>query len=286
VHKRNEIFIDVLESVNLLVSATGSVLRSDVTGVIKMNTRLTGMPECKFGLNDKLMLDKDGSSAAAAARGGKGESSRLCAPLDGCSFTFVVLFAGGIEIDDVSFHRCVQLGKFEADRTITFVPPDGEFELAKYRVTDGVNLPFRVLPVIEEREGHVSMNVKVVGNFNANLNASNVVLKIPTPPSTARARITTSLGRAKYEPAQRAVVWRLKKFPGGAEVTLNAEVELISVTKKKPWSRPPIAVEFQVTMFTASGLHVRSLKVYERSNYETTKWVKYSTRAGQYQIKV
>ncbi len=39
-------------------------------------------------------------------------------------------------------------------------------------------------------------------------------------------------------------------------------------------------------MFTASGLHVRSLKVYERSNYETTKWVKYSTRAGQYEIKV
>ncbi len=35
------------------------------------------------------------------------------------------------QIDDCSFHRCVQLGKFEADRTITFVPPDGEFELMR-----------------------------------------------------------------------------------------------------------------------------------------------------------
>jgi len=80
VHKRNEIFIDVLESVNLLVSTTGNVLRSDVTGVIKMNTRLTGMPECKFGLNDKLMLDRDGGGGggAAAARGGSGKGE--CAP--------------------------------------------------------------------------------------------------------------------------------------------------------------------------------------------------------------
>ncbi len=77
VHKRNEIFIDVLESVNLLVSATGSVLRSDVTGVIKMNTRLTGMPECKFGLNDKLMLDKDGGSAGGAAAAGRGKCKSL-----------------------------------------------------------------------------------------------------------------------------------------------------------------------------------------------------------------
>jgi len=39
-------------------------------------------------------------------------------------------------------------------------------------------------------------------------------------------------------------------------------------------------------MFTASGLHVRSLKIYERSNYQTTKWVRYLSRSGSYQIKV
>jgi AP-2 complex subunit mu-1 len=35
------------------------VLRSDVQGKIVMKAYLSGMPECKFGLNDKLMLDKD-----------------------------------------------------------------------------------------------------------------------------------------------------------------------------------------------------------------------------------
>ena len=52
--------------------------------------------------------------------------------------------------------------KFEADRSITFVPPDGEFELMRYRITDNVNLPFRVLPVIEEHgANHVEMNIQV-----------------------------------------------------------------------------------------------------------------------------
>jgi AP-2 complex subunit mu-1 len=63
-------------------------------------------------------------------------------------------------------------------------------------------------------------------------------------------------------------------------VTLNGDVELIMSTKGKTWARPPIGVDFQVPMFTASGLHVRSLKIYERSNYQTTKWVRYVTRAG------
>lgn len=122
-HKKNEVYIDVLESVNLLISNTGSVLRSEVTGRVQMNTKLTGMPECKFGLNDKLVIEKE--SAANRKK-------------------------PGVEIDDCTFHRCVRLGKFDADRTITFIPPDGEFELMRYRVNDNVNLPFRLIPAVQE----------------------------------------------------------------------------------------------------------------------------------------
>ena len=40
----------------------------------------------------------------------------------------------GIELADITFHQCVKLGKFDVDRTISFVPPDGEFILMKYAV--------------------------------------------------------------------------------------------------------------------------------------------------------
>ena len=37
VHKKNEIYIDVIEEINVLFSAKGTVLRSDVSGIIKLN---------------------------------------------------------------------------------------------------------------------------------------------------------------------------------------------------------------------------------------------------------
>lgn len=40
-------------------------------------------------------------------------------------------------------------------------------------------------------------------------------------------------------------------------------------------------------MFTASGLIVRFLKVFEKSDYTSVKWVRYLTKAsGSYQIRV
>jgi AP-2 complex subunit mu-1 len=40
-------------------------------------------------------------------------------------------------------------------------------------------------------------------------------------------------------------------------------------------------------MFTASGLLVRFLKVFEKGNYQSVKWVRYMTKAnGTYQIRV
>ena len=36
-----------------------------------------------------------------------------------------------IELDDVTFHQCVNLTRFNSEKTVSFVPPDGEFELMK-----------------------------------------------------------------------------------------------------------------------------------------------------------
>ena len=53
-HRKNEVFLDVVESVNLLVNASGSVLHSEIVGAVKMRVYLTGMPELRLGLNDKV----------------------------------------------------------------------------------------------------------------------------------------------------------------------------------------------------------------------------------------
>lgn len=49
-YRKNEAYVDIVESVNLLVSAQGSVLRSDVSAQVLMRAYLSGMPECSLFL--------------------------------------------------------------------------------------------------------------------------------------------------------------------------------------------------------------------------------------------
>lgn len=58
-YKKNEVHIDVHETVSILTSSNGTVLRAEVHGKVIMKTQLSGMPECKFGLNDKLIMEKE-----------------------------------------------------------------------------------------------------------------------------------------------------------------------------------------------------------------------------------
>ena len=61
-YRRNELFLDVIEYVNLLMSPQGQVLSAHVAGKVVMKSYLSGMPECKFGINDKIVVDSKGKN--------------------------------------------------------------------------------------------------------------------------------------------------------------------------------------------------------------------------------
>jgi AP-2 complex subunit mu-1 len=56
-YKKNEIYLDIVEEVNLMMSSKGQILRSDVNGKIVMKVFLSGMPDVKLGLNEKLEVN-------------------------------------------------------------------------------------------------------------------------------------------------------------------------------------------------------------------------------------
>lgn len=274
-YRKNEAFVDVIEDVNLLMSATGTVLRADVNGQIVMRAYLTGTPECKFGLNDQMLVDgasSAGKDGQIGHRDGKSKATRAA--------------AGSVTLEDCQFHQCVQLGKFDTDRTISFVPPDGEFEMMRYRAVENVNLPFRVHPTVREvGTTKVEYSIAIKANFENKLFATNVVVRIPTPLNTAKISERAGQGKAKYEPENNCIVWKIARFTGQSEYVLSCEAHLTSMTNQKAWSRPPLSLSFSLLMFTSSGLLVRYLKVFEKSNYSSVKWVRYMTRAGSYEIR-
>jgi len=61
-YKKNEVFMDVIKSCNMLLSPKGAILSANVQGRIVMKAFLSGMPTCRIGLNDKLGGGVDNSN--------------------------------------------------------------------------------------------------------------------------------------------------------------------------------------------------------------------------------
>ncbi|OUC48100.1 adaptor complexe medium subunit family protein [Trichinella nativa] len=269
-YRRNELFLDVVEHVNLLMSQQGQVLSSHVAGKVMMKSYLSGMPDCKFGINDKLTMDTRSKQAIEDTT--KNSNMRQ-----------------SVVIDDCQFHQCVKLSKFETEHVISFIPPDGEFELMRYRTTKDIQLPFRVIPLVRE-VGRTKMEVKVVvkSTFKPILLAQKIEVRIPTPLNTAGVQLMVMKGKAKYKASENAIVWKMKRMGGMKESQISAEIDLLATNDKKKWNRPPISMNFEVP-FAPSGLKVRYLKVFEpKLNYsdsDVIKWVRYIGRSGLYETR-
>merc|ERR1712227_707442 len=119
-----------------------------------MRVYLSGMPELRLGLNDKVLFESTGR--------GKSKS---------------------VELEDVKFHQCVRLSRFENDRTISFIPPDGEFELMSYRLNTHVKPLIWVEAVVDpgHSRSRIEYMIKAKSQFKSRSVANNVEIHIPVP---------------------------------------------------------------------------------------------------------
>eukprot|EP00162_Nutomonas_longa_P025152 comp9786_c0_seq1/m.11419 comp9786_c0_seq1/g.11419 ORF comp9786_c0_seq1/g.11419 comp9786_c0_seq1/m.11419 type:complete len:426 (-) comp9786_c0_seq1:88-1365(-) len=261
-YRKNEVFLDVVESVNLLVSAHGTLLRSEIAGAVKLRAFLSGMPELKLGLNDRILFENAGKSVGGRTK--------------------------AVEMEDVKFHQCVKLSRFESDRTISFVPPDGEFELMTYRLSTQIRPLIWIETVVEPHAGsRIEYLVKAKSQFKQRSTANNVEIYIPVPPDADTPQFKASVGTVKYAPEKDCIVWSIKQFSGGKEYLMRAHFGLPSLTDEaSKKEKPPIRVKFEIPYFTVSGIQVRYLKVIEKSGYQALPWVRYITQSGEYELRM
>ena len=282
-YKKNEVYLDVIETISCVTQANGDALRASCSGRVVLNAKLSGMPELKIGLNDTLGDEAKGGRNNPNADDSKGG---IDLPMPSLAHKRKT-----IDLDDLQFHHCVNLSKFASDKVVSFVPPDGEFELMKYRVSENVTIPFKVIAMVKELgRTRVSVDVMFKSLFAEKTVAQEIRVRIPVPPNTAKVKVLCSGGKARYLAGEECLRWKIKNLPGGKEIRLQAEVMLVGSIKddaddkkyggKKKWSQPPLNVQFSLPMFTASGLRIRFLKVWSKEGYEATKWVRYLTTAA------
>jgi len=87
-----------------------------------------------------------------------------------------------VEFDDIKFHQCVRLSKFESERVISFIPPDGDFELISYRLDVRVKPLFSVDVIVERKSNaKIEFLIKAKSNFKSKSTANNVEIYVPVP---------------------------------------------------------------------------------------------------------
>jgi AP-4 complex subunit mu-1 len=259
--QKNEIFVDILERLNVLFSANGYVLNSTIDGCIQMKSYLAGSPQLRLALNQDLAI-------------GKGNRQY-----------------GTPTVDDINFNEIVNLTEFENTRILSFVPPDGEFVLLNYRVTGDFTTPFRIIPSIEETEPKkLEITVLVRADMPSNHFGANVSVEIPLPKCTAVASCTviaspgSGATNAEFVRADGKILWTMKKIPGGTEQTMKAKVTLSQAcTTQIRREIGPINMNFEIPMFNVSDMQVRNLRIVDdHAGYTPYRWVRYVTQSSSY----
>ncbi|PNY16187.1 ap-4 complex subunit mu-1-like protein [Trifolium pratense] len=284
--KREEIFVDVIEKISVTFNSSGFILTSEIDGTIQMKSYLTGNPEIRLALNEDLSI------GTSDYRG-----------------------SGAVILDDCNFHESVHLDSFDIDRTLSLVPPDGEFPVMNYRITQAFKPPFRINALIEETGPLkvAEVTIKVRAEFNSSINANTVLVQMPLPTFTARtqniqhaewmgkrrvcllALVPTPLVNFELEPgavghttdfkeANKRLEWGLKKVVGGSEHTLRAKLtfsqELHGNIMKEAG---PLSMTFTIPMYNSSRLQVKYLQIAKKSKaHNPYRWVRYVTQANSY----
>lgn len=263
-YKKNEAFLDVVESINMLITSSGQVLNSEILGEVKIKSHLSGMPDLRLGLNDKGLFG--GSSLAEDGLAGATNSD--------------------VEMEDIKFHQCVRLSKFENERVISFIPPDGEFVLMLYRLLAAQFLMKPLILVNCKTKVHKHSRVEILCLARAQIKkkstANNVEIIIPIPEDADTPKCTPEHGLVKWIPEKLCLVWKIKSFVGGKQYHMRAELGLPAVNDPEEIvPKKPIRVSFNIPYFTTSGIQVRYLRINEpKLQYQSYPWVRYITQSG------
>lgn len=208
VHKENECYLDVVEKINFTVAQNGTVSRSEIIGTIKVRSVLSGMPTVELGLNDK-------------------ESHALgIGPVE-------------IALDDVKFHRCVNLQEYEARRNIMFIPPDGEFDLMTYYIKTKVRPLFMVsLETVATTNTRGEVILRATSLYKSSTVAHSVVFWIPVPCDLFNPTFTSKVGEVSYTPDRDCICWRLQNLKGEETITLEYKYNLPTLASRELTSQP------------------------------------------------
>ncbi|XP_039924080.1 stonin-2 [Hirundo rustica] len=307
-YQEEEITVDVRDEFHgILAKGDSMILQHSVLTHIYVLSFLSGLAECRLGLNDILV-----------------KGNEIVARQDIMPTTTTKW----IKLYSCRFHSCVDEDMFNNSRIILFNPLDAcRFELMRFRtVFAEKTLPFtlRTAASINGAEVEVQSWLMMSTGFSSNhdpltqVPCENVMIRYTVPrewvknfrresvlgEKSLKAKVNkgatfgstslsgsepvmrVTLGTAKYEHAFNSIVWRINRLPdknsaSGHPHCFFCHLELGSDREVPSSFVRYVDVEFDMPTTSASKATVRSISVEDKT--DVRKWVNYS---AHYSYKV
>ncbi|EUD65447.1 hypothetical protein C922_04187 [Plasmodium inui San Antonio 1] len=257
--KKNEIFIDIVEKINLIMNSKGEIIYSYVDGVIQIKSYLQGNPYIKIALNDDLYIKNLHSDNT-----------------------------NNVIIDDCNFNHLVNLSQFERDKILSLYQPDGECILMNYRINNNFKAPFRLYASLNYGPNHtVELCIRIRLDIPAQYTCTNVFVNCNLCKHITNVHLDLSsashLFSAQYIANEHRLLWTIKKFKGETEHNIRSKITLSPGYTFAKRDFGPVYILFEIPMFNLSKLRIKYLRIIE--NYKssnTHRWVRYITQSSSY----
>jgi len=218
--------------------------------------------------------------------------------------------------DDTSFHPCVRFKRWESERILSFIPPDGNFRLMSYLI--GGSQSQVAIPVFVRHQltfsatGNGKLDISIGPKQTMGRNIEDAKMEIPMPKSVLNCTLTATQGKYTFDPVSKVLSWDIGKIDPQKPPNIHGTVNLQQTGAgavggaggsgssgsgvgssgsgggagvQVPDCNPSINVSFTISQMAVSGLKVSRLDLYGEK-YKPFKGVKYVTKAGRFQVRM
>lgn len=228
------------------------------------------------------IIDKTGATVFAEIQG----YIDCCTKLSGMP-DLTLSFMNSRLFDDVSFHPCVRFKRWESERILSFIPPDGNFRLLSYHISNQsvVAIPIYIRHNLAIKTGELGrLDITIGPKQTLGHIVEAVKLEVLMPKYILNCSLMSSQGKYNFDPVSKILHWdvgridvtKLPNIRGTVSITPGANTAEIN---------PSINVQFTISQLAVSGLKVNRLDMYGEK-YKPFKGVKYITKAGKFQIRM
>ncbi|XP_019871470.1 AP-3 complex subunit mu-1 [Aethina tumida] len=228
------------------------------------------------------IIDKSGATVFAEIQG----YIDCCIKLSGMP-DLTLSFMNPRLFDDVSFHPCVRYKRWESERVLSFIPPDGNFRLISYHISSQsvVAIPVYVrhnLSIKTGEQGRLDLTVGPKQTLGRTV--EGVKLEVLMPKCILNCVLTANQGKYNFDPVSKILHWDIGKIDVTKLPNIRGSVS-IATGSNVAEINPSINVHFTINQLAVSGLKVNRLDMYGEK-YKPFKGVKYITKAGRFQIRM